>query len=207
MSCIAAQKERQNEENYYFPKFLDVFIFATSALEAFINERIVLSLEICKLRLALNDPINSSTVDSDRLLVKKLKPMIRDSLQRKYLKIPEQLWGKTFDITKSPFRDFKLLVDIRNDIIHYHMPFYNERNLEPSWASVLSSKGLFMSEPVIVPPGPNENKRIWIEEICTLKAARWAHNTSCAMIKQFIEMSEGIIRHVSDDYADYFVEL
>jgi len=206
---MSEQNEKQNGENYYCTKFLDVFILSTPSLEAFINERMAISLEICKRRLELNDPINRDTIDSDRLLVKTLSKMIRDSLREKYLKIPQLLWHKTFDVTNSPFKDFERLVEIRNDIIHYKMPFYDESNLEPAWAKYLSSRGLFLNEPVIVPPYPipNENKRVWIEEICTYKAARWAHNTSCGMIKQFTEMSEGIIRSITEDYSDYFVYL
>ena len=89
------------------------------------------------------------------------------------------------------------------------MPFYDEENLEPSWVKQLSLKGLFMHDPVIIPPEPlpDEGKRIWIEEICTLKGARWAHNTTCAIIKQFSKMSKGIIPQTIDEYSDYFVEL
>lgn len=209
LSCVSQQNKKQKEDNFYSPKFLDVFILSTTSLEAFINERIAISLEICKRRLSLNDPVNLDTVDSDLLHVKILNRMIRASLREKYLKIPQLLWNNKFDVTKYPFHDFELLVKIRNDIIHYKMPFYDERNLDPPWAKELFSKGLFLSEPVIVPPDPlpNENKRIWIDEICTLKAARWAHNTTCTIIKQFYEMSEGILRDITDDYADYFIEL
>lgn len=89
------------------------------------------------------------------------------------------------------------------------MPFYDEENLEPSWVKELSLKGFFLHELVITPPEPlpYERKRIWMEEICTLKGARWAHNTTCAIIKQFSKMSKGIIQQTIDDYSDYFVEL
>jgi len=209
LSCLPEQGKKQNDGNYYCPRFIDVFILSATTLEAFINERIAISLEICRRRLALNHPVNKETVDSDRFHVKILNRMVRDGLREKYLKIPRTLWGKTFDVTKSPFNDFELLVQIRNDIIHYKMPFYEEQDSDPPWAKELSLKGFFLSEPVIIPPFslPEGNKRVWIDEICTLKAAQWAHNTSCSMIKQFSEMSEGIIHEITDDYADYFVEV
>ncbi len=209
MACIAERTEKQGEDNFYSPKFMDIYILSTTALEAFINERIAISLEICKRRLALNDPVNRNIVDDDIFHVKILKKIKKENLRDKYLKLPQLLWHTTFDKNKSPFRDFEFLVDIRNDIIHYKMPFYDEENLEPSWAKELSPKGFFLQEPVIIPPKPllYEKKRIWIEEICTLKGARWAHNTTCAIIKQFTKMSKGIIRETINDYADYFMEL
>lgn len=209
LSCSPEEGKKQSDGNYYCPKFIDVFILSTTSLEAFINERIAISLEICRRRLELNDPVNKDTLDSDRFHVKILHRAIRDNLREKYLKIPQKLWGKTFDKSKSPFHDFESLVEIRNDIIHYKMPFYEEQNADPSWANEISIKGLFMSEPVIIPPFSlaEGNQRVWIDEICTYKAAQWAHNTSCKMIKQFIEMSKGIIRNTTEDYAEYFIEV
>ena len=209
LACIAVNTEKTVEGNFYSPNFLDIFVLSTTALEAFINERIAISLEICKRRLALNDPVNRNAIDDDNFHLRILKKIKNKDLRTKYLKLPQLLWHTTFDNNVSPFRDFCFLVDIRNDIIHYKMPFYDEENLEPPWAKELFSKGLFLREPVIVPPEPlpNERKRIWIEEICTLEAAKWAHNTSCAMIKQFSKISKGIIQQTIDDYSDYFVEL
>jgi len=208
LSCIAERSNKQAEDNFYSQKFLDVFIFATTALEAFINERISISLLICKRRLALNDPVNQNTVDDDRFHIKILNRMKKENLREKYLELPRLLWNTKLEKNEPPYHDFEILVKIRNDIIHYKMPFYDEENFEPSWVSELSKKGFFMNKPVIVPPEPlNEKKRIWIEEICTLKSARWAHNTTCATIKQFCRMSKGVIQLTIDDYADYFAEL
>jgi hypothetical protein len=209
LACIAEQADNRGKDNFYSPKFMDVFILSTTALEAFINERIAISLVLCTHRLALNDPVNRDTIDDDILHLKILKRIKRENLRDKYLKLPQHLWHTTFKKNEWPFRDFNFLVDIRNDIIHYKMPFYDEENLEPSWVKELSLKSFFMFEPVIIPPEPlpNERKRIWIEELCTLKAAKWAHNTTCAMIKQFSKMSKGVIQQTIDDYSDYFVEL
>lgn len=73
LTCIAERTDKQGEDNFYSPKFLDVYILTTTALEAFINERIAISLGICKRRLALNDPVNRSTVDDDLFHVKILQ--------------------------------------------------------------------------------------------------------------------------------------
>lgn len=208
LSCIAARTDKPGEENFYSPRFLDVFILSTTALEAFMNERIAISLMWCNRRLSINHPDNHGTVQDDIHHVKILNKIKMKDLRTKYLKLPELLWHTTFNKNDSPFRDFNFLVDIRNDIVHYKMPFYNGDTVEPSWANELSSKGFFLNEPVITPPLPfDEGRRVLVEEICTRYAAKWAHNTTCAMIKQFSKMSKGVIQSTIDNYSEYFAEV
>jgi len=206
--CVEENGGNRSIENFYSPKFLDVFLLTATSLEAFINERIAIALEICTRRLLLNDPVNLPTIDEDRRHLKIPRRMKRKDLRSKYLRLPQDLWHRTYDENQSPFRDFKILVDIRNDIVHYTMPFYEQENQAPRWVEQLSNIDIFMPNPVIVAPVSitGENGRVWIDEICTLKGAKWAHNTSCALVKQFYEMSEGIIRETMGDYADYFKE-
>jgi hypothetical protein len=208
--CIEENAGNYNNGNFYSPAFLDVFLLSATCLEAFINERVAISLEIIERRLALNDPVNVPTINEDSRYLKIIRRMKREQhVKSKYLNLPQQLWYRTYDKYRSPYSDFETLVDIRNDIVHYNMPFYEQANQAPTWVEKLSAVDIFMPNPIIVPPVPikGENGRVWIEEICTLKGAKWAHNTSCAMVKQFFRMSEGIIKFTIGEYVNYFKEL
>jgi hypothetical protein len=212
-ACLLnAQDLKQNNtddvDNFYSPRFLDAYIMSATALEAFINERIAINLEICKRRLASYEPDEQSTTD-DKNQIKILKKLKGYGLRKKYLEMPTLLWQTHYDEDKYPFEDFSLLVSIRNDIIHYTMPFYDEQDVQPPWVEKLTEKDIFLHEPVIHPPEPlsDEGHRIWIEEICTLKGAKWAHNTSCAMMKQFARLARGMTQSACQDYVDSLDEL
>jgi hypothetical protein len=134
---------------------IDAYIMSVTALEAFINECIAFK------RSLSGDP-------TGKLILDILK---NQRLIDKYRNMPILLWGKSFDVGKSPFQDFDALVQIRNDLIHYKMPFYDGQN-KPKWADTVEREGILLSKPVV------SNFRLWSDEICTLKGAKWAYNTS-----------------------------
>ena len=128
--------------------------------------------------------------------------LIEQELVAKYRLMPILLWQKSFDESRNPFQDFISLVSIRNDIIHYKMPFYDEFNKKPKWVRKLEEKRIFLPYPVIHP-----QFRVWIDEICTLKGAKWAYNTSCRMIKKLADLAEGEIKYSCQEYVEYIDEL
>lgn len=193
--------------NYYSAGFLDAYIMSATALEAFINERLTLDLEFHKGRLAL--PKYKDQFPGDTKEKEALNMLIKQNLETKYRLTPIILWNHSYNTNKYPFLDFTHLIKIRNDIIHYKMPFYDEQNATPTWANFLKRKGIFLTKPVIHPPDPlpNENRRIWIEEICTYKGAKWAYNTSCSMIKEYVNLAEGIMKDLCYPWVDTITEL
>lgn len=209
-SCLSLPQDAADdqmttvEDNYFSPVFLDAYIMSATALEAFVNERIAVNLQVVKNRIAMK------LADSVEKSSKKILEMLKEQdLVTKYRMMPILLWQKSFDESRSPFQDFASLVSIRNDIIHYKMPFYDEQSKRPKWVNILEGKGIFLPHPIVHPPAPvpDEGYRIWIDEICTLKGAKWAYNTSCRMMKQFAKLAEGIIRASCQDYVEYFEEL
>jgi hypothetical protein len=116
---------------------------------------------------------------------------------------------RSYDTGVYPFLDFTFLIKIRNDIIHYEMPFYDENNSEPNWAKFLKRKDVFLEEPVVHPPSPlpDEGRRIWVEEICTLKGAIWAYNTSCSMMKEFYKLARGVVKQTCQPFIKTLPEL
>lgn len=208
-SCLsppqdAADGKMTTIDNYFSPMFLDAYIMSATALEAFINERIAINLQIVTNRIAME------LADSVEKSSKKILEMLKEQdLVTKYRMMPILLWQKSFDESRSPFQDFTSLVSIRNDIIHYKMPFYDEQCKRPKWVKRLEEKGILLPYPVVRPPAPipDEGYRVWIDEICTLKGAKWAYNTSCRMIKQFAKLAVGVIQSTCQDYVDSFEEL
>ena len=201
---LADSKTTTIRDNYFSPMFLDAYIMSAIALEAFINERIAISLEIVKKRIAME--LADSLDKSSKIILEMLK---EQDLVTKYRMMPILLWQKSFDESRSPFQDFTSLVSIRNDIIHYKMPFYDDQDKRPKWVKRLEEKGIFLPQSVVRPPKPISNERyhIWIDDICTLKGAKWAYNTSCRMMKQFSGLAVGIIQATCQDYVDSFEEL
>ena len=190
---LTDSKNASTSGNYFSPIFLDAYIMSATALEAFINERIVINLQI------ITNRINMKLADSIEKNNKKiLEMLIEQDLVTKYRLMPILLWQKSFDESQSPFQDFVSLVSIRNDIIHYKMPFYDEQ--KPKWARKLEEKHILLPEPM-------QYCRIWIDEICTLEGAKWAYNTSCKMMKQFAQLASGIIQATCKDYVETFHEL
>jgi len=185
-----------SQDNYFSPLFLDAYIMSVTALEAFINERIATYLQTVSSRIAMK--CAESTEKNSKAI---LEILLEQELVMKYRMIPIILWQKYFDESRSPFQEFKALVHIRNDIIHYKMPFYDKQNEKPKWARKLEEKHILLPQPI------QPDRRVWIDEICTLKGAKWSYNTSCRMIKKFIELSEGIIKATCQYYLNSLQEL
>jgi hypothetical protein len=166
-----------------------------TALEAFINERIAINMQTISNRIAMK------LADSVEINNKKILEMLMEQdLVSKYRLMPILLWQKSFDESRSPFQDFVSLVSIRNDIIHYKMPFYDEQSQKPKWARKLEEKDILL-------PQPLQYCRIWTDEICTREGAKWAYNNCCKMMKQYANLADGIIKATCQEYVESFKEL
>jgi len=211
--CLSRVRKKTDSVsgNYFSYSFLDVYIMSATALEAFINERISINITISRQRIAMNlqDSRDEKQIYTDENQKKVLEMLKEQDIITKYRMMPILLGQKAFDEGRSPFQDFVTLVGIRNDIIHYNMPFYDEQDKRPKWVKRLEEKGIFLPEPVVHPPEPlpYEGHRVWVDEICTLKGAKWAYNTSCRMIKKFVELSEGITEATCHPWSDSLTEI
>lgn len=203
----ASPKTTISNGNYYSAGFLDAYIMAASALEAFINERLALDLEFHNRRLGM--PKYRGDFPNDRKEKDILDLLTKQNLEIKYRLSPILLYNHCYEANRYPFLDFTWLIKIRNDVIHYEMPFYDETDSKPRWVDFLKHKGIFLDEPVVHPPAsvPDEGRRIWIEEICTFKGAKWAYNTGCSMIKEYFNMAEGVIKSTCQPWVESIAEL
>jgi hypothetical protein len=160
------------DDNCFSFTAVDSYIMSVTTLEAFMNERLAMNL--------------SMSLDTHR---KQIVTFLKEQdIKNKYRMAPILLWGKSYDEGQVPFQDFVPLIDIRNDLIHYKMPFYDGQN-RPKWARKMEERGVILPSPVV-----SGSIRVWIDEISTLRGAQWAYNTVCKMIKQFMEMADELTR-------------
>ena len=173
------------EDNNYSENAIDVFILSVTALEAFINE-------------AAFSPMARST---SRLAM--VGDMLEDlDIRRKYVLVPQLAWGQTYDPGVQPYQDFEMLVRLRNDLVHYKMKFYSHGQ-EPGYAKTLSQRGL-----LLLPKPPDLQARFpWPTELLTSKAALWAHNTACRMVRSFIAMADEETTELHGSLANKFREI
>jgi len=120
---------------------------------------------------------------------KALSTLKEKSLCDKYYDFSKCYCTQSFDKGVSPYQDFSFLVSLRNDIVHYKMPFYNRMTDQPAWHNHLNTKKILIQE------GTNNMQ---IDEALTYEGARWAYNTSLSMMKFITEnMKNAIFRDMS----------
>lgn len=172
------------KDNNYSESAIDVFILSVSALEAFINEVAF---------TPMSGVIGRLGIAGD---------MVEDlELARKYYLVPLLAWHHTYDRGRQPYQDFKMLVAVRNDLVHFKMKFYGHGE-EPGYAKTLSQRGLLLPKPASPHMG-----FLWPAELLTSKAALWAHNTACRMVRTFMDMADDETRDLHGHLAGNFAEI
>jgi hypothetical protein len=150
--------------NNYSHHAITAYVLSVCALEAFINELLVLAYPPLRIRreeipLAIDE-------------------LVQLRIQQRYLLVPHLLWNKTFQKGREPFSSFEQLINIRNDLVHYKLKL-SEQGKGPSYFKFLGQKT------VLLPP-----EHDWLSRICTTKGALWAHNTVCKMAQKLIELAD-----------------
>ena len=169
------------DDNNFSRYALDAIILSVAALEAFLNEA------------ALN-PVALGIRRADAAL----QALEELEIRRKYVLVPLVLWGTTFQCSRQPFQDFDCLVRVRNDLIHYKMPFYPSGH-GPKYLRHLETNKLLLES-----DGPSRFG--WVENLSSAKVALWAHNTACRMAKELMVMADAVGR-AWGDLAENFREI
>ena len=145
-----------------------VFIMSAAALEALINELYYIYY------FEQSDVSPDSFIDSSFI-----NSFDKFSIRNKYLKLPSHIWGKTYNLLEQPYIDFDILIDIRNDCVHYQMggPVkYSARKKKIH--DYLRSKSLLSYNE------EHDDYILAVPQFFNSKAALWAYNTSCQMVQQ-----------------------
>jgi hypothetical protein len=93
-------------------------------------------------------------------------------LPQKLIQVPRAVLGRSLEPGQQPHQDMQILVQLRNELVHYKMGV-----IPPKAVRVLAQRRLASR----VPPaqeagGPHP----WANRVSTLEGIRWAHNTACA---------------------------
>ena len=192
VACIRdrlAKRHLVNADNNLSWYALLTFVMSAAALEALINE-------LCFMySFWLSNPPKPE-----------LAKLSKKEVRQKYLDVPSCLWGKTYDEDESPYRDFKVLVDIRNEFMHYEMGLSPDERSQRIDAYLRAQGLLFYND-------QPHDYIVGIPQYFNAKAALWAHNTACQMALKLGEfnranpiinfdsiLSEENFREISPDF-------
>ncbi|MBE3143702.1 MAG: hypothetical protein IMZ61_07250 [Planctomycetes bacterium] len=164
----------REERNGYAPSAMPSYIVAVAAVEAFINE-------------AFLSPIARLHFEGSSLYQLNCDWLERVDIREKIIITARLLLGATLKRDKQPFQDFRMLVAVRNEIIHYKMDatwpsFVRDLNQRKIGLDRKPPKG---SDAIVMCAQP------WASEISTTEGIRWAHNTAIGMMQHMIEIMPG----------------
>lgn len=141
-------------------------VFAAVSLEAFLNELIGLAQDFAEYEDA--PPVTSAF----SRLMSELDKM-HSSIELRIQMAHWLLVGRSYDTDSQPYQDFRLLFQIRNDLVHFKPEPLTERGGPKSTPS--SVKGL-RSKNILNDSSAPECNRSWMHVIGTKAVAEWACN-------------------------------
>lgn len=162
---------------------LESVVFSVAALEGFINEAAELASHSVPPELG-GTPQSIATFAA--LLLEAEKS--RAGLGLKFQLARQSLLGETYDVSRLPYQDFALLVDLRNVLIHYRsletfepnpggIPTFNPaRILDRLRAKNVTAE--FEGEDEV----QSQVITSWLNRISTIAVARWSCRTASAMV-------------------------
>ncbi|MGE0542269.1 MAG: hypothetical protein AB7R89_19040 [Dehalococcoidia bacterium] len=139
---------------------VSAYILAVAAVEAYLNERFLSQAARLSLPASPLWDINANTVE-------------RMKIREKVLLVPKLLLGETFDTGRPPFQDFDLLVNVRNDLVHFKFPYQL-----PAYVRSLEARKVVLA----AVPNSYGADYPWPAKLECTEGIRWAHNTACAMM-------------------------
>jgi hypothetical protein len=164
---------------------LVAIVFSAAALEGFLNEMAELAGMDAIISSTLHPPTPPSVAIYGRLAAKVEEG--RGSITLKFLLARGLLNGELGDKGSSVYEDFRLLVELRNELVH----------LKPSRELKLDSWGGFYLEPAkvikrlrakgVLAVGEGGAQLSWLPSICTRAAARWACNTAADTVHLIVD--------------------
>ena len=97
----------------------------------------------------------------------------RSDIKSKTIVLPEILFGKTYSKGTRPFSDFRVLVDIRNHIVHF-------KNMDYPQSSIR-----FLERKQMCLIAPKNSEFAWPMQLYSTECIRWSINIISEMIRKF----------------------
>ncbi|HHC7384299.1 TPA: hypothetical protein ACN30P_003225 [Vibrio parahaemolyticus] len=188
--CATEAAARVDCESELYPIIGDAeaitsIIMSVSAIEAFINE--------------LSDVIEQELPYLDCQSIELANKLFSAEEQRLSLddkvRIIVEHSGEPFDLSKKPLQDFRLLVELRNALVHYKTHNHiSKRSWKPiKLLTKLRSKKILLNRPYIHQSSPAYT---WFHDVSTVQAARWATDTSLAVITYLSSTLNTRVKHI-----------
>lgn len=165
---VSVQREMKNG---YAHLALPSYIIAAAGVEAFVNETFL-------------SPVARIHFEGSSLYELNEEWLEKVDIREKIIIIARLLLGETLKRDQQPFQDFRMLVAVRNEIVHYKMD-----DKRPSFVRDLNQRKIGLDTK---PPKGFEDKAYcaqpWASDISSTEGIRWAHNTAASMIRHLIEL-------------------
>jgi hypothetical protein len=165
---LSVQREMKNG---YAHLALPSYIIAVAAVEAFVNETFL-------------SPVARIHFEGSSLYELNEEWLEKVDIREKIIIIARLLLGETLKRDRQPFQDFRMLVAVRNEIVHYKMD-----DKRPNFARDLNQRKIGLDTK---PPEGFEEKAYcaqpWASDISSTEGIRWAHNTATSMMRHLIEL-------------------
>lgn len=172
LEFILTRKGVRHGINGYTHTGHSAYVIAVASVETFMNEVFLSAWP----RMTYQDsPLGK--VDKD--WVEKLE------LAPKLVLVPQLLFGKTFERGAQPYQDMALLIKVRNDLVHFKMPFTPPKYLH----------SLGMRRIALVARESGGADYPWPSKLNCSEGIRWAHNTACETVHKLVSFAEGNSDH------------
>jgi hypothetical protein len=142
------------------------YVIAVASVETFMNEVFLSSLS----RMTHKD---SPLWKFDKDWVEKLE------LSPKLVLVPQLLFGESFERGAQPYQDMALLVKVRNDLVHFKMPF-----TPPKYLHSLGVRRI-----ALVAHNSEGADYPWPSKLNCSEGIRWAHNTACETVHRLVSFA------------------
>jgi hypothetical protein len=166
-------------------------VFAAVSLEAFLNELIGLSQDY---HSYFDD--QPAVVSSFAQLMPDLEK-IQGSVETRFNLAHWLLTGHPYDKASQPYQDFRLLFQVRNDLMHFKPdPLVEEGETKATPTIIARLQGLNILNNL---PEPDSN-RSWVHVLGTRAVAEWACNTASLVTADMVaKLPESIWRRTTED--------
>jgi hypothetical protein len=176
-AAVAASDDWQRRSDLTDDAILAI-VMAAAATEAFINEfaeyvsaSIVSSSEVDMIlpQVAACADVLQELEDS------------RASVTAKYLAASLVVSGSSFGKGSQPFQDFKLLIDLRNAVMHMRPKLEADSHQGHRVTDALAQRGIAL-------PGDRPSSLPWFDRLMTPAVAAWAHDSALAIIRGLFDL-------------------
>ena len=105
--------------------------------------------------------------------------------------------GRPYDKASQPYQDFRLLFQVRNDLMHFKPdPLMEEGGVKPTPTIIARLQGLNILNNL---PEPDSN-RSWVHVLGTRAVAEWACNTASLVTADIVaKLPASIWRQTTED--------